>query len=130
MGNDVPDDLVEDEHEQLDIPHVDVDELLRAIMPRHMPAEEIEETRERRRIELEEGWELVAIRIWVEEELNFRRLVRAYVSGVERFSRAALLQEEDAENRAAAKPLLARILNEWKHEFAASIRRSRRKATF
>jgi hypothetical protein len=114
---DVPNDGSAIKIEPIVVPEVDVDELLRAIMPAASSKEEIEELRGRKRLELEEIHEKGALQVFLEEELMMRRIVKSYVGALERGPRRAMEEEERRSGAQAAKPLLAKLLNAWKVEF-------------
>jgi hypothetical protein len=125
---DIPSDVVHEEQAQLDIPVVDVDELLRAIMPSHSSEEEMAETRARRRMELEEVCEATAIRVWVEEELAYRRIVKNYLTALERVPRSRIIVDEEEAVRELSKPIIVKLLNQWKAAFRIKYEREPKKS--
>ena len=127
-ANDIPSDLIHEEVHHVDIPIVDIDELLRAIMPSHSSEVEMNEARARRRIDLEELHDSLAVRVIVDEGTAFRRLMKNYVGSIERVPRQYIVLDEEETFRASFKPLLVKILNQWKSEFRTYYEREPKKS--
>jgi hypothetical protein len=118
--NDIPEhmqgvkDAVEDFGEA---PTVDIDDLLRVIMPSSQTPTDIEQTAFRRRLELEERAMRFGVCLVVDEERLWRHNVRNYLGPLETFFRRKLEDQYQIDTKNEAKSSLAHILNQWKADF-------------
>ena len=109
-------------------PEVDIDELLRVIMPSAASENDIAESRARRRLESEEMQERFFTALIADEEMLFRRLVRGFLGGVEYDDRRLVEDELREDLRMIVKQCSARLLNTWKVEFRTMHERDPKKS--
>ena len=102
---------------EVEIPTVDVDEFIREIMPAASSATEIEESRFRKRLEIEEVYMRLVVSTILEEELATVRFAKAFFQSTHAFKRAEIVQEESETSRALQKATLAKVLNVFKAMF-------------
>ena len=100
-----------------ELPVVDVDELLRALMPNQFTPEEVEEGRFRKRVELEEQHVRSSIMVYLEEELIYNRLLKNHYIQQHAAFKNDLQREQTEEHVALQRTTLAKVLNLWKQIF-------------
>lgn len=110
------------------IPTVDVAELIRAIMPGASSLTDIEEIRERKRMEVEELYDAYVIALVVEEQLQFSRTAKSFMLLQHSIVRDELANEEIEASRQLQKSTLVKILNYWKASYKAEHDRDPKKS--
>lgn len=122
--NDVPDgmqgDVKETVDELRDIPAVDIDDLMRVIMPSSQTPVDIDQQAFRRRLEIEERWHRFAACIWIDEERLWRHTVKHLLHPAEAEQRKVYEQQALLDLRNVAKSNYAHILNQWKIDYRAA----------
>jgi hypothetical protein len=110
------------------IPTVDIDEFLREIMPASISPGELEESRFRKRIELEEVYQRVRIPVLMDERLSFFRIMKHFLFVAHQEVRKNLLEEQLEERNTHERTTLAKILNVWKASFKVTFDRDPKKS--
>eukprot|EP00744_Colponema_vietnamica_P004140 GILI01006224.1.p1 GENE.GILI01006224.1~~GILI01006224.1.p1 ORF type:complete len:963 (+),score=50.32 GILI01006224.1:183-2891(+) len=111
-----------------EVPAVDIDELLRALMPNKSTPFEVEESRMRKRVDLEEVFCRLRTSILLEEELARVRMMRSIFTHQHSIIRGLLSREQIEEHIELQTTTLARVLNQWKSEFRSTNNRDPKKS--
>lgn len=110
------------------VPTVDIDEFLQEIMPAAVLPTELEETRVRKRLEIEEVYLRIRIPIVVDEELSLVRVFKHFLTMGHSSGRMKIVKEQQEEYEELSRVTLAKVLNVWKQEFRTRNNRDPKKS--
>ena len=111
-----------------ELPAVDIEEFLRAIMPNQSSPLEVSESRMRKRLDVEEMCYRLLGGLGLEEELGRLRLARSILTLQHSMVRNVLSKEFLEESMSLQMTTLARVLNQWKLEFRSANNRDPKKS--